>query len=85
MDQQRFDPVLAEVAALPGHEGIALLIVATTAADAIKTEILTAHASLDHAEVHRLDGQFLEHPWAPANAIRPGSGRAPDDNQVRVR
>jgi chemotaxis protein histidine kinase CheA len=82
--EQRFAPVLAECLTPGAPENVALLVVATTGVDAIRTEILAAFPDLEPPSVHRLDGQFLDHPWAPPNAVRPGSGRAPDDNQVRV-
>jgi two-component system chemotaxis sensor kinase CheA len=80
----RFEPVLAEVTPGPGFGGLALLIVTMATVEGVKADILAAWPALDAIEVHRLDGQFHEHPWAPANANRPGSGRVPDDNQVRV-
>jgi two-component system, chemotaxis family, sensor kinase CheA len=79
--EQRLEPVLAEVSE---HGGVALLVATRTTAEAINADMLVAYPRRGAAEIHRLDGQFLDHPWAPPTTNRPGSGRAAEDNQVRV-
>ena len=79
--EQSLEPVLAEIS--PNGD-IALLVASAATADAINAGLLAAFPALGPADVTRLDGSALDHPWAPTNALRPGSGRGAEDNQVRV-
>jgi two-component system, chemotaxis family, sensor kinase CheA len=79
--EQRLDPIVAEISE---HGGVAMLVATKATAESVNTGLQVAYPSVGAAEIHRLDGHFLDHPWAPANASRIGSARGADDNQVRV-
>ncbi|PZW46992.1 chemotaxis protein histidine kinase CheA [Humitalea rosea] len=78
---ETYAPVLAQ----PGSQGgVALLIVSDQTGDAICAAMLAREPGLASVAAHRLDGQFLLHPWAPAatSATRRATDAA--ENQVRV-
>ena len=61
-----------------------MLVVASVMAETLTAEIAGAWPASLAPAINQFDGQFLDHPWAPPNATRPGAARTPDDNQVRV-
>lgn len=77
------DATYAPVLAQPGAQaGVALLLVSDQPEEAIRAAVL--ERAPGSVAVHRLDGQFLLHPWAPAATTAPRRATDAAENQVRV-
>lgn len=78
-------PASALAVTLEGSSGVSLLTVTSEPQAALEADILAAYpADVATIEVRLLDGQFLEHPWAPVPIASPAGGGETAGSQVRL-